>query len=376
MALDRANRKLYLNKRAYDLNTGKWAAGLEVADGCKEGAGSFGLDGNYYAQVQVWNNSIVRYSPAGAPLPFPGSKAKSGGLEPGTSFRLRGRGIAADQFGNFYSLNQVGKTKPDNADDANCLVKYGPDGQVLNAALIDSSIRSLNSVCVDPCGNLWVGIGARPAGKGVPDHLAAQDLGKAYKIKVTDLTTDFNWYPFLYGSIVKFPPAGGEVRDGIGGVKMEYSTGGKAEIKGAEWIHFGASPMPSWRLAYPGSCLCESPRFDVDGYGRCFFPDAAGFRVGMLDTAGNLLGWFGTYGNQDSPSASSGPAAGPGSGSTSSPPDALSQSKGAVPKPEIALHWPWLVCVEDGRAFIGDRINRRVVVVKLGHAAEETCEVK
>ncbi len=32
-------------------------------------------------------------------------------------------------------------------------------------------------------------------------------------------------------------------------------------------------------------CQCESARFDVDGYGRSFFPDAARFRIGVLDTA-------------------------------------------------------------------------------------------
>jgi hypothetical protein len=100
-------------------------------------------------------------------------------------------------------------------------------------------------------------------------------------------------------------------------------------------------------------CLCESPRFDVDGYGRCFFPDAAGFRVGVLDTGGNLLKWFGSYGNVDS--------AGP---------------KSRVPTPEIAFHWPYSICVDDRVVYVGDRLNRRVTAVKLEYAAEETVPVR
>ena len=38
--------------------------------------------------------------------------------------------------------------------------------------------------------------------------------------------------------------------------------------------------------------------------------------------------------------------------------------------------WPWLVCVEAGHAYVGDRLNRRVVAVKLDYAAEEVCPVK
>ena len=103
----------------------------------------------------------------------------------------------------------------------------------------------------------------------------------------------------------------------------------------------------------PNICACESPRFDVDGFGRSFFGDACGFRVGVLDSAGNLIRWFGDYGNQDS--------AGP---------------KSAIPEPEIPIGWVHAVAVDDEACFIGDRLNQRVVRVKLGYAAEETCAVK
>ena len=96
--------------------------------------------------------------------------------------------------------------------------------------------------------------------------------------------------------------------------------------------------------------MCESPRFDVDGFGRSFFGDACGFRVGVLDTGGTLICWFGSYGNQDS--------AGPGS---------------PIPTPEIPIGWAHAVAVDDEAAFVGDRLNQRVVRVKLGCAAEASC---
>jgi hypothetical protein len=74
--------------------------------------------------------------------------------------------------------------------------------------------------------------------------------------------------------------------------------------------------------------------------------------VGVLDTAGNLIAWFGAYGNQDS--------AGPGS---------------LVPVPAIPMAWPQSVAVDDSTAYIGDRLNRRVVRVRLRYAAEATCEL-
>ncbi|MEX0719012.1 MAG: hypothetical protein WD066_20625 [Planctomycetaceae bacterium] len=76
-------------------------------------------------------------------------------------------------------------------------------------------------------------------------------------------------------------------------------------------------------------------------------PDSLGARVGILHTAGNLICWFGSYGNQDS--------AGPGS---------------KISTPEIPFWWPHLVCVDEGGAFVADRLNRRLVHVSWTFTAE------
>ena len=75
----------------------------------------------------------------------------------------------------------------------------------------------------------------------------------------------------------------------------------------------------------------------------------------MVDPAGNRIARIGAYGNADS--------AGPGS---------------RVPEPEIAFAWP-TVCdyaESNGRLYVSDSLNRRVVEVRFDAAATETCEAR
>jgi len=290
---------------------------------------------------------VSRYSLALKALPF---AAEISGL--GTS-RLRGRGLTADRRGNLYILWQKPKDKQTkgDAEDANALAVYGPDGKLIHEKLIDSQIRSINSVRLDPAGNIYLAVGIRPAEKRVPDAFAGMDLGRPWKYSMN--STALDWYTLMYGSIVKFGSEGGEIRTGIGGTPVSYGYDNKTEIKGAKWVYFGASNVPSWRTRRtPDVCLCESPRFDVDDFGRSFFPDVCRFRIGVIDPAGNEICFFGSYGNQDS-------------GGPESP----------IPVPEVPLCWPHAVAVGDEAVYIGDRLNRRVLRVKIAYAAEATCEV-
>jgi DNA-binding beta-propeller fold protein YncE len=355
MALDRAHGRLLVGAQVCDVATDKWSAGTKAAGGGKDGGGSFGLDGNFYSQS--YPNLLTRFSPDLAKLPFTaGEKGAATGLS--GSLRLRGRGVTADAAGNVYALWQKGGSDPNaTTGDANNLCVHTPDGKITNDKLIDSDIRGLNSPRFDARGNIYLAIGVRPKGKKVPESFPPAAFGKVWEYGVN--TCEMEWYQLLYGCIVKFGPEGGEIKAGNGGAPVDLGylegkgAGMSSAIKGARWIYFGASPVPNWRLQFPDTCLCESPRFDVDPYGRSFFPDAARFRMGVLDANGNEVTWFGSYGNADS--------AGP---------------KSAVPVPAIPFYWPYMVEVNDGVVYVGDRMNRRVVVVRLGHAAEETCEVK
>jgi hypothetical protein len=355
ISLDRQREWLYAGttsrgpRALYDGRAGKrLTVELPRWDGSGNVA-TIGRDGNLYLYHNYPSASVSRYDLEMKPLPF----AESASIDNLGSPRVRGRGLIADRQGNLYVLWQKPKDKQTkgDAEDANALALYDKDGRLIKDKLIDSDVRSINSVRVDPGGNIYLAVGVRSAGKQVPETFAGMDLGKRWKYGMN--SNNLDWYTLMYGSIVKFGPEGGEIRSGIGGTPVSYGYDNKTEIKGAKWLYFGASNVPSWRTkGTPDVCLCESPRFDVDDYGRSFFPDVCRFRIGVIDSAGNEICFFGSYGNQDS--------AGPDS---------------AIRVPEIAVCWPHAVAAGDEAVYIGDRLNRRVVRVKLGYAAEATCEV-
>ena len=45
-------------------------------------------------------------------------------------------------------------------------------------------------------------------------------------------------------------------------------------------------------------------------------------------------------------------------------------------RPEIAFAWIVGVAVTDKYAYVDDVINKRILRVRLGYAAEETCDIK
>src|SRR5262249_12940913 len=182
---------------------------------------------------------------------------------------------------------------------------------------------------------------------------------------------------WMYSSIVKFPASGGVVwyapqylpgKAGWGEDIPEqflklpktkvsaFQSGGAppklvdCELQGALWYHYGAAPFADKN---GHGCNCQAGRFDVDDFGRSFFPDAGRFRVGVLDTNGNPITEFGHYGNRD--------CGGPGS---------------AIPDPEIAFAYPYTVALSRTHVFVGDLLNRRIAKIRMSYAASETCSVE
>ena len=371
LSMDRREGWLYVNNYwRYNTRTGEreriytpggrmWPDNSPIS-----ASGTAGLDGNYYSMFGARGAQVYRFDRDMNMDPFPtgsqyGSKPwieKTDGHLRGFS-RNRARGLTADYLGNVYVLwKKLGETSALRPGDRNLdhhrahkLNVYAPDGRLLLDNLIDSQIPSISSPRLDPEGNIYVAIGLLPGREHLPPGLEGRVPSSA---RHRDFTNGLNSYPLIYGSVVKFSPAGGKVRYKAGGTRCNYAAGRPIDVAGAEWILPGCSVASSWATPkrWPGTvivCLCESPCIDVDGFGRSFFPDAGRSRVGVADTAGNELCWFGAYGNADS--------AGPGS---------------AVPTPAIPFCWPQAVAVDDHAAYVGDRLNRRIVRVKLGYRAE------
>lgn len=180
------------------------------------------------------------------------------------------------------------------------------------------------SIRVDQAGNIY---------------LLQQGVAKDYPLPV-GFEKDEGYRNSL-GTIYKFPPTGGEVKAVNHTVK---------EVLGHVATYAGCGPISRWNAV--GACACTRPRFDVDGYGRLYIPNAGAFTVSMRDNADNEILHFGAYGNYD--------CQGP-------------KSKEATPA--IPLGWPVTAGASDRFIYVGDALNHRVVRVDKKYAAEVLVKV-
>jgi hypothetical protein len=227
---------------------------------------------------------------------------------------------------------------------------------------------------LDAQGNIYITAPIRPLDRDLPEFFDGK-LGKIpdYFRRIGE---GHYWYTYMHGSIVKFPPEGGAFLWAEGGrdkndlaglpdavkakptLKFHYFQDGHfphktCEVQGAEWVRFGYSPYSETYGAGTPVCMCEGTGFDVDPFGRIFYPNVCQFRVEVLDNANNVITTFGHYGNQDS-----------------------GGKEARVKRPDTPLAWPTYVAVSDTHAYVNDTVGMRVVRVRLGAQAEETCDIR
>jgi hypothetical protein len=243
------------------------------------------------------------------------------------------------------------------------------DGKLRRTAVWQCTARAIPRV--DSRGNIYLSDAVKPLGRMMPEFFD----GKREPCDGLDP------YNYCYGSIIKFPPEGGaiwyeknaEVVDKKTNRPVPAPTEGEppasllskpekkisyagryfrglrsGTVQGAEWIRFGSTAYSMGWGVGTITCHCENAGFDVDGFGRVFYPNLGQFRVEMVDTENNWIGSFGHYGNQDS----GGPQA-------------------KVKTPEVPFAWPVYVAVSDKYAYVSDTVNMRIVRVKLDYAADQ-----
>jgi hypothetical protein len=249
-----------------------------------------------------------------------------------------------------------------------CLNVLGRDGKTKRTVIwecLDSAVPR-----VDRWGNIYLVDLVKPLDRAYPEFFDGK-LPEAGGKEGTR-RSDVLWNAAMYASIIKFPPRGGAIwyrksdklpASCVGTPSPELlaqptipfktvygeppHTGA---VQGALWCHFGYSPY-----SMPGSgsmCNCEASGFDVDPFGRFFFPNLGLSRVEIIDSNNNPIATFGKYGNEDS-----------------------GGENAKVSKPEIPFAWPVYVVASDTHAYVADTVNRRTVRVKLACAAEATCQV-
>ncbi len=257
-----------------------------------------------------------------------------------------------------------------------------PAGSPGGVTVFDMNLRPKRTLiwqCSDGCvvktdikGNIYLGENVRPLKRMIPEFFD----GKLKPVKDQGIGgTD--WYSYMYGSIVKFSPKGGSVwfdRKAEAKAPAEiqamprqpfnFRTRHKGprppgDLQGAEWTRFGFAPYASTYGGGTPRCQCEGSGFDVDGFGRVFYPSLGRFRVEVIDNNNNLIGTFGKYGNADSQLV----------------PTGSKDAEPLVSVPKIPLSWPTYVAAGDNFAYVADVVGMRTVKVRLNYAAEEICVV-
>jgi len=283
-------------------------------------------------------------------------------------------------------------TQP-NKDACHALFEYTPSGAGGPGAggtpIIWKASDSVVGPRFDQEGNIYVAEQIRPADQLIPPEFAGY---------FGPVTMKSGWpdgdpkaaIAQMYGSIVKFSPKGGSFeptyyKNQWGEPKLDPAM---KTIEGAMWIcqihnHFSPNKAIGAQWMHMGisqinlhNCNCENTRFDVDPFGRVWYPDLGRYRVGVLDTGGNLITTFGSYGNAESRGPDS-PVVDPKTGKvrprqTDDPKD----MKSPFAEPEIAFSWLIGVGATDKYAYMGDSLNRRLLRAKLVYAEEAVCDVK
>jgi hypothetical protein len=327
-----------------------------------------GPDGDLY--VFTWNKGLWRLDHDGKPHNWAGLNSHSIPLDGMMCFQLRHLALRpyapADEVYVIATVDSV-TGNPKDASKFLTLNVIGQDGKAKRTVVW----QCLNGAIprIDPRGNIYIADLVKPPDRSYPEFFDGKLPAPPKHCDRGDLF----WYSYMYGSIIKFPPTGGIIwhqkqlpKSGIGQPPAELLAKPKqpfkrhfssephltGEIQGALWTRFGYSPYSAHMSGNTSHCMCEGSGFDVDPFGRVFFPNLGQFRIEVIDTNNNPITVFGKYGNEDSGGAGA-----------------------RVKKPDVPLAWPTYVAVSDRWAYVADTVNRRVVRVKLCYAAEDSCAV-
>ncbi len=223
---------------------------------------------------------------------------------------------------------------------------------------------------VDQAGHIYAGIRVLPA-----DYVLPGDFAKA------------RGYTQMTGSIVKFGlegggmcpqlPPGTKYRPQIAqhndaspqvghpeltvpdkfGPGLAMGAGQKMKgvyIEGALKAYPGLAVLSGFERG-EGHCACQTPRFEVDDYGRLYIPNALTCSVQVVDNEGNEIVKFGSYGNFD---------------------DGLRAVESAGKPGKIPLAYPIAAKASFKHIYVADSANRRAVRVDPTWQAEEACEIR
>ncbi len=406
LVVDRLRKEIYIRNgysgglwHRFSEATGK-IENLRMPDG--DGGGGHGLqltpapDGNLYGlkwpyQFYRWDRSgkILAWPEPRRPVPGKYDHTKRDGVKPKLLPHIAYSPVAMVELPHTLGVrwdsgNLLVLENPQGARAMKGLLEYLPSGQLVREdPIIWKTTDAAVGPKLDAAGNIYVAEVVRPKGWVLPPELKESLVAAGAKPAEAERT-----YGAIYGSIVKFSPRGGTFHfeagtsydkgpepfegspklDGLKSAEYDYFYRSLHPVKvtGAEWVHPGIGHVGFY------GCNCENVTFDVDEFGRVFFPDLALYRVRVIDTAGNAITHFGGYGNPESMGPES-PVVDEKTGKLRPPKPG---EKSPFAQPDIAFAWLTGVGVTDRYAYMGDAMNRRLLRARLVYAAEETCDIR
>ena len=348
----------------------------------------YGMDHSYKVGIRRWDRK-GKYLPFAATAADPARRGRLPSRPSGTTSWERG--FCVDRAGNVYVKQRGkyyhGRMRVDQYD------RNGKFGRTIVWVVSDGAIGPR----VDLQGNVYIAECIKPVGKPYPDFFN----GLLPNVKIDKRGSVAKQYTWMYGSIIKFSPKGGAVwyprradndaygfdgeaklPAGLTKEKIDTPHGDRAptirrgELQGATWWRFGCAYLLDMHPGHNRRCHCTACEFDLDDFGRVFYPDQGRFRVVVLDTNGNQITAFGGYGNQDAWAADSYVLDPEGKFYRPRRPDDPEELASPFATPQIAFGWFVGLTVSDRYAYVADALNRRVVRCRLAYAAQETCEIE
>jgi hypothetical protein len=378
MAVDPEADLVYVNNGwaehlRYDGRTGAYAGERDARGAPKPIIGSelcVGHDGTIYRSGPRYSGTMSRLSRDLTPLPLPDGRAEFGyyyGRMGGGYFG--NHGCSVDRAGRLLVCNMFNWCQY-------AVLEFGPDGKPVDGPRLkdvpwgDAENYKKAGVRGALIGWLPTRSGGLKAGPGGHVYVGVQVLPRDYRIP--EGMDQIRGYAQMTGCVIKFKPSGGAVHpdDGtkgswsngpiklaipdplgeglpMGGLRTQHGVTLKQTFfEGAVRAYPGLAPFSGFDRS--DGCVCQSPRFDVDDYGRVYMPNALTCSVTVVDDSGNEILRFGAYGNRDS----EGP-------------------RSRVPTPEIPLAYPVAVGVSAKHLYVADSANRRVVRVDPVYASEK-----
>lgn len=254
-----------------------------------QGRANYDWTGKYYYYRCASN--VYRFDLNGNPAPWPETGSHVVRNLPFND--IGSAGICAGPDSSVYVIHYIAE----DTMDPQCISKI-KNGVVQKSRFIKIAGSMAGGVRVDKYSNIYVGARVKEAGKAWPDFVEGDSLtGSICEME----TSQKAWAYEMYGSVLKFDSTGGSILGGTTGNLVLAGAGfhpgncatwqnyHKCTTNGLIWMHYGMSHILTHTAYRITRCWCAQTRFDVDGYGRIFYPNTFMCEFAGIDNNKNML---------------------------------------------------------------------------------------